>query len=204
MTTSNADVPRGISNGSQFLLAKIIFEDESQIHYPREGQKLIPWTFASNIRCLVLKHVNSPFKDLTMIPGLRGFVTLSPRTHHIKSFEWSSRVVDVTGKCTTFPTVAAFSLTGHKTQGQTLKNILIGSFKGHSNGRTGWLYVVISRVKSLENIFIVDKLPENTSWFKLREDVDAEDKRIMKLAIKTSKKFRLHWKKFQKLMDGFE
>ena len=79
---------------------------------------------------------------------------------------------------TQFPIVTSFAITGHKTQGATLKNILICSFMGHSSGKSGWLYVVLSRVKSLKNIFILEELPSDLNHYKSRPKVKIELDRI--------------------------
>ena len=91
----------------------------------------------------------------------------------------------------------AFSLTGHKTQGATLKNVLIASYSGHSSGKDGWLYVVISRIKSLENPYTVDKLPEKLHHYKPREKVISEDNRLKRKAKILEKRAEKFWEKKQ-------
>ena len=48
--------------------------------------------------------------------------------------------------------------------------------------KDGWLYVVISRIKSLENLYTVDKLPEKLNHYKPRQKVITEDKRLKRKA----------------------
>ena len=54
-----------------------------------------------------------------------------------------------------FPVNSNIATTGHKLQGQTKKALVVGSwFYGCPN----WVYVVISRVKTLSGLFITEKL----------------------------------------------
>ena len=78
--------------------------------------------------------------------------------------------------------MSAFFLTGHTTQGATSLNVLIASYSGHSTCKDGWLYVVISRIKWLKNLYTVDELPENTNHYKPGQGVILEDKRIKQKA----------------------
>ena len=52
------------------------------------------------------------------------------------------------------PITNAVVLTGHKTQGMTLDNIVLDSMGDkHRYGSTGWLYVVLSSVRDISGLF---------------------------------------------------
>ena len=77
MTTHNVDVSKGISNGTLFTLAKIIFKKIEKIKYPKTSTGIIvPTTKASNVDFLILKHESGPFQEKEMIKDLPGFVTI--------------------------------------------------------------------------------------------------------------------------------
>ena len=136
-----------------------------------------------------------------MIKNLPGFVAIPERKYRLPSIPWSDNINTVSATISQFPCVPAFSLTGHKTQGATLKNVLIASYTGHSSGKDGWLYVVISRIKSLENLYTVDKLPENLNHYKPREKVIAEDKRLKRKANALEKRAQKFWLKNKNSLD---
>ena len=196
MTTHNVDVSKGISNGSLFTLSKIIFKNIEKIKYPKTDTGIVvPTTKASNIDFLILKHNPGPFQKKEMINDLPGFVSIPERKNRRPSIPWNENIKTVSATINQFPCVPAFSLTGHKTQGATLKNVLIASYSGHSSGKDGWLYVVISRIKSLENLYTVDKLPEKLNHYKPREKVIAEDKRLKRKAKVLGKRAEKFWEK---------
>ena len=61
-------------------------------------------------------------------------------------------------------------LTGHKIQGLTVDSIILGSIsKGHRSGVSGWLYVVLSRVKTIEGLFLMEKIEEDPTKYKIRD-----------------------------------
>ena len=99
---------------------------------------IMPTTKTSNIDFLVLKHISGPFQEKEMIKDLKGFVTISLKKNRIPAIPWNDNIKAASATITQFPCVPAFSLTGHKTQGATLKNVLIASYFGHSTGKDGW------------------------------------------------------------------
>ena len=73
-------------------------------------------------------------------------------------------------------------LTGHKTQGLTVNSIILGSINNtHRSGLTGWLYVILSRVKTIEGLFLMEKIEQDPSKYKLRSDVQKEMTRLREI-----------------------
>ena len=203
MTTTNVDVSKGISNGTLFTLSKIIFKHIDKIKYPKTTVGIvIPTTKASNIDFLVLKHLPGPFEEKEMIKNLPGYITVPGRKSRMPSIPWNENIKTINATITQFPCVPAFSLTGHKTQGATLLNVLIASYSGHSTGKDGWLYVVISRIKSLKNLFTVDELKTDIRHYKPREDVIIEDTRIKEKANRLYLRAKLFWEQNKDYMDN--
>ena len=186
MVIQNIDVDAGKCNGTFATLAKIIFKKKSLIHYDfLENGVVIPSTPASNISKLILSHNDMACKKIETITNLPGFFEVERKTANLTN-DWNSNFKDVKTTMTQFPIVTAFAITGHKTQGAALKNILICSFKGHSSGKSGWLYVVLSRVKSLKNIFILEELPSDLNHYKSRPKVKIELDRISNNSVQTT------------------
>lgn len=66
-------------------------------------------------------------------------------------------------KFTQFPVNIALAMTGHKLQGRTLENVIITSWP--KNGLfQNWEYTVLSRVKSIEGLYLFQELDINKSY----------------------------------------
>ena len=77
------------------------------------------------------------------------------------------------------------SLTGHKVQGATLDAIIVGSWGCYKYGAQGWLNIVLSRVRQLSDLYILEKLPERPEFFKNRFEVEVENTPIKNLSTMT-------------------
>ena len=75
-----------------------------------------------------------------------------------------------------------FACTGHKAQGATIKNVFVTDFGRHKSASTGWLYVVLSRVKSITNIFLVDELDTHVDNFAEMPKVSFENERLLMMS----------------------
>jgi hypothetical protein len=63
-------------------------------------------------------------------------------------------------------------LTGHKTQGLTTDSIILsGLAPKDKSGVSGWLYVILSRVKTIEGLFLMENIEKNTTKYNARNDV---------------------------------
>ena len=94
-------------------------------------------------------------------------------------------------KITLFPCELATILTGHKMQGQTVDNIMMGSMSPkHKFGKTGWIYVVLSRLRSIEGLFLLNPLETNIQKYKPRKELENEMKRLSKIQERTMSRLR--------------
>ena len=89
-----------------------------------------------------------------------------------------------------FKAVSNFSFTGHKTQGKTMNEIIVCSYKGHSYNASGWIYVVLSRVRSIDNYFAGMKLSENLKNYKPRTLIEMEHRKLRKMAVMMKRKLK--------------
>ena len=86
---------------------------------------------------------------------------------------------------TSFLAYPMSSMSGHKTQGNTLDKLIVGSWGKYKYGTKGWLYVVLSRVSDLDHIFLIEKLSTDPKKFLPRKNILLEMKRIRKITQKT-------------------
>ena len=181
MITHNINSEYGIVNGCLCQLAKIIFKNTNLIQYweTTDGH-VLPYTYASNVELLVFKHLDKEQRKKVFYKGIPGYFSIKSKKRRVKC-DWKTNDA-IKASTTQFPCVAAFSITGHKVQGATLKNILVASWKGHGSGMTGWLYVVLSRVRSLTNLFVLEELKKDLTLYRPRPEVKTESDRIDRLA----------------------
>ena len=64
-------------------------------------------------------------------------------------------------RVTHFPLNCNISTTGHKLQGKTLDSLVVNSW---AYGHTHWVYVVLSRVKTLKSLIFNEKLNEDREY----------------------------------------
>lgn len=137
--------------------------------------------------CLVFEHVMAGWNNLPLFRNFPlGCFPVPSLSSNIRLYLSDDKVQRNAIRVTQFPCVLSLVVTGHKVQGKTLDNIILGSIsKIHQYGKTGWLYVVLSRVKTLSGFFIMVKLCSDMKKFKPRYDVLDEMNRLRDLELKT-------------------
>ena len=80
------------------------------------------------------------------------------------------------------PVKSSISTTGHKLQGKTLEHLVVNSW---AYGCSHWVYVVLSRVKTLNGLILNQKLDEDRSYEANRELVRWEETMKKKTELKT-------------------
>ena len=58
------------------------------------------------------------------------------------------------------PVVLNHATTGHKLQGKSLNSLVIAEWSKKKN----WVYVVLSRVRTLEGLFLLKPIPEDIKF----------------------------------------
>ena len=99
-----------------------------------------------------------------------------------------------------FEVLPALAPTGHKCQALKLDNLIIGPLSTqYMYGECGWIYVCLSRVRSLDTIYLMKPLPTNISKYKPRTRVMHEMERMGALSTETVTTVRRYMKA---LLDG--
>ena len=120
------------------------------------------------------------YKGVSVIPDMERVFVVGPRN---RDFRYGR----LQASRTMLPLVAAYAMTIHKSQGQTLKKIIINP--GNAEFSTGMLYTAVSRVRSLEDIAFDSTVTENrlkafaTTGYKAVVADDAEERRISRPAV---------------------
>ncbi len=87
------------------------------------------------------------------------------------------------------PLVPAYSITTHKSQGQTLKNVVIDLKLPNENDDLASIYVPLSRVKRLTDLIILRHFDYKVLLIKPSKSQIAEMERLDKLYTETQRRF---------------
>jgi hypothetical protein len=112
---------------------------------------------ACNVECIILEHDEGPFESKT-------FKISKQKGNYVTSWPEEEFGFDANTKklltITQFPVLVNNATTGHKLQGKTLSELVVNAWSNAKN----WIYVVLSRVKTLDSLFINTPLPEDTDF----------------------------------------
>lgn len=178
----NEDVSKGIANGTTATFVDVVLKKEIQIQRITLGRHYVHAVNADQVLSLIFQHKSTTWRQSSTFSTLpEGCFPLISQCQKIKCRIGKERRL-MTISVTQPPCELAHILTGHKMQGQTVKSIVLGNIsKYHRNGQTGWLYVILSRVKNLSGLYLLTPLDENVKIYKPRSDVKIEMDRLQRL-----------------------
>lgn len=187
MMGTNVDVTRGIANETVAKLYDIILAPDAQIRIANvENGNQCHAVYATEVTSTIFKHSSPLQREVT------SFATLPVSCFPITSISQSVKCkLGANGssfkvKVTQFPCVSALVLTGHKIQGRTLDAVILGALSRiHKTGRSGWIYVILSRVRTLNGLFLLILLEADLKKYKPRTDVMTEMNRLRLIEIAT-------------------
>lgn len=190
LVTQNIDVSNGVANGTLSILHDVVLQDNVK---PRivhcGGNRFVHSVYASEVKCLVYKHC------LRGLSEERPYPSLPSGCFPVVPAKFSSNQ-KIKGNCISistcqFPCVSALVLTGHRVQGQTMNSIILGDISNsYKKGEQGWLYVLLSRVRTLSGLFTLFKLDLDLSAYKPRKDIMKEMARLEDIETETLKQLQ--------------
>ena len=161
MLTKNISTELGLTNGTKGIIKMIPLKENEKCNQSDKGFKKV-----SSLDYIIIEVPDASISDLDGLPK-----------NHIPIFRCKSSFVlkqnnDVMIKRDHFPIVPAFSCTAHKSQGQTLKKIIIDLVppKGMKIIDTSFAYVPLSRVSTLQDLNILRPLSSNVSAMGVNTD----------------------------------
>ena len=158
MVTTNIDVPGGIVNGSMGTIRSFDYKTLSN------GEHILN-------HCIV--HI--PTATAAQMPGLGDHeYPIMPDTIYIRVRASKSKQM-ITIKRTQVPLIHAFAITAHKSQGQTIDKAVVDLTACHG---TEAPYVMLSRVRRLDDLLILRAFPISKIRCRLSEDSRREQTRI--------------------------
>jgi hypothetical protein len=189
--TENLCLPLGIANGSHAYVVSLQLTETSSALPPRYDEQGMRHYSIADVGRVIL-HLVHPSGAPT---SMRLENDLPP--DHFSVFPGAEyldikKVVKASKddfKMVQLPMVPAFCLTAHKTQGLTLSKLILASTTA-PNGRTTtarFLYVVLSRLRSLAGLTLLQPLPQNPNHaaYKIGAPLIAELSRLTRLESST-------------------
>ena len=170
MINSNDDIDKGRANGT-------ICKGISVIKL-RTGTKLVPkiWdgriintVSVDDVEYIICQHYENTLATSKLFK-------LFPEPNSVKiNLKLLGNIVTIGGiRITQFPVNSNIATTGHKLQGMTKDSLIVHSW---NYSFSNWIYVVLSRVRTLSGLFMCKKLEENKQ-FVCDEDLLREEKRL--------------------------
>ena len=165
MLTHNQDVAKGIANGTQATLQRVVLKEGQSFSTTTVLDDLmssqqIKSVLASQIKHIVLKHKNKKTNPQVFQLQPEEFIfTAGLPVQEIKT--------TVSIKATPLPIIVNNATTGHKLQGSTMDTIFVYEWSKKKN----WNYVVLSRVQTKNGFYARRKLPLDTAIYKVPQSL---------------------------------
>jgi 6-pyruvoyl-tetrahydropterin synthase len=158
MISDNIDVANGIANGTTAKFRKAILKEGATPSPIQVHQRWVNAIDIDDVDHLVLEWVDcDPFYTGTfkLYPKRGPYSTKYPiREMGVKS-KVKARVY-----ITHFPLLLNTATTGHKLQGKSVDILIVAEWHTALN----WAYVVLSRVRSLDGLYLLKKIPDKIDF----------------------------------------
>ena len=157
MVTQNLEVLDGIANGTTCLLRKVVLKPESQL---AKIQLYSCWVNSVSIDDV--EHIEVEWLDCDKFVGTFRLTSQNGTfrvMYPICEFGVNQRV-NTNIEFRYFPVIVNHATTGHKLQGKTVASLVIAEWSKKKN----WAYVVLSRVKTLDGLFMTHPIPEDIDF----------------------------------------
>ena len=184
MLTENKDVLKGIANGTQATVEHVVLKrNESYGETELKGGSVrqpatykVKAALAHQLDYIQLRHVNDNMKPAVfrMKPQEFTFKTEVPSCldfQHRHAKDWVSM------KATQLPIICNDATTGHKLQGSSVEDLFVHEW---SHTCKNWIYVVLSRVRTLSGLFCRDRVPSNLELYAIPEELKGMMERMQK------------------------
>ena len=151
MLPSNESVREGRANGTQaFLLEVELLDGEVPKQIQLDGQIPMNALFANQVKLIKLQHCNPDVQPsvFDIKPKKHCFPAKIPVPFSL--FEREEKRQNVKMKGYQLPVILNSATTGHKLQGSGVKNLFVHNWSYVQN----WVYVMLSRVKTLSGLFM--------------------------------------------------
>ena len=196
--TQNIAIELGLINGMNGIFRQLVYEESSvstdavsetfpnntqYIHRPLYALvEITKSTIECNFEQLQPNIVPIPLMEQTFRVDIADIL---PKDKRLKA----NRKATLSIKRRALPIVPAYSITTHKSQGQTIKNVVIDLKLPNENDDLASIYVPLSRVKRLADLIILRHFEYKVLLMKPSKSQTAEMERLDKLYTETQRRF---------------
>jgi len=164
LLAENANVRKGLANGTRALVKKIVLKDGKEPSFVAYGNHIVQGVVASQVDHILCQH-KKPRKDGEDLFKVKcrdfTFEAILPIPSTLALSLDDAETVRM--KASQFPLLLNNATTGHKLQGATIDRIFVHCWKYKKN----WPYVVLSRVKTLSGLYLRHKLSNNPKKYEV-------------------------------------
>ena len=151
MYTDNLDVDNGVANGTTAVFENLVMKAGRRPHKIRYNGYWIFAVNAEDVKFMRLRWADSTFKGTFKIqPSWRKYNVQMT----VQEFGSQVKITPKIGMHQ-FLVTTNHATTGHKLQGKTVTSLIVREWSKTKN----WLYVVLSRVKTIEGLFLMEPIP---------------------------------------------
>ena len=163
MLPGNDDVKKGIANGTQAIVQAVYLKPHTAPMEVKINPSInVPAVFASQVEKIELIHLNDRISPRVfhVIPRCHTFKInmQSPLLFQLHQHN-DKQILNM--KAIQIPLLINNATTGHKLQGCGIENLFIHSWSYVAN----WVYVMLSRVKTLNGLYLRQPLKSNLSCY---------------------------------------
>ena len=203
LLTENIAIELGLSNGTRGIFRQLVYEESSTTvvfennKFPKSTKYIMQPKCAlvefpgckheSELAKLQFKIIRISVREQTFLCDVKELLTESVA----KATKINKRTTKISVKHKALSLIPAYSMTTHKSQGQTFGKIIIDLVMPPGPVEVASVYVPLSRVKRLEDLLIVRPFEFATLQVKPSTAQLEELKRLNKIAQNTRKHFQL-------------
>lgn len=172
MLTKNDDVKASIANGTRAKVVKVVLKQGESTFPVKISGATVPGIFASSVSHVVLEHVNKDAKPgsfvmkpkrFTINAGLPNSLLSLSSTDYRKRYTLRMHINQL-------PVISNSATTGHKLQGTSLDKLFVSEWKQEAS----WIYVILSRVRTRDGLYLRQPLDQNMSCTKCMGELQTE------------------------------
>lgn len=184
MCNTNDDLKEGRGNGSLCRVTKIKLKENADVYWKNWDGKKVNHVSAEDVDWIEFEHWPHPPKKFD-----RHFRLTTDKVSATISLCVHSNCKPVPfggANLTQFPVNTNIATTGHKLQGMSKDNLIVVSW---NYAMVNWVYVVLSRVRTLSGLYLCCKLDEHKK-FHVSEELIEYEKKLVELEAYTLNKRR--------------
>jgi len=172
MVNTNDDLNEGRGNGTLCRCTRVQLKPNAKVYWKNWDGKKVNHVSVDDVDWVEFEHWPKPPKNFKRLFKLKPdsvavTISLCPASG-CRPIDWEGATI------TQFPVNTNIATTGHKLQGMSKDKLIVVSW---NYGIPNWVYVVLSRVRTLEGLYLCTPL-DLKKQFKVSEELLSYEKRL--------------------------